>query len=136
MQHDNTRLKSTEAIRALVRTAVESYAAGFAKRHASERDDPDGTINMKIHNVFISALGPDIQYYTALVRSLDSSLCTMLESLAVNIARLFFDVHRDVSGPLAVEQTRGIAELLETYKRREKRPRAQAHKTTSSCGRP
>jgi hypothetical protein len=110
------------AIRALVTTAVESYAAGFQSRHQAEVDDPDGTLNMKIHNVFIAALGPEIQYYTALVRSLDSSLGNMLESLAVNIAGLFFDVHKHVEGPLTVEQTRNIAELLERYKRHEKRP--------------
>jgi hypothetical protein len=62
------------AIRALVKTAVESYALGFQSRHEAEVDDPEGTLNMKIHNVFIAALGPEIQYYTALVRSLDSSL--------------------------------------------------------------
>jgi len=95
------------AIRALVKTAVESYAVGFQSRHQAEVDDPEGTLNMKIHNVFIAALGPEIQYYTALVRSLDSSLGNMLESLAVNLAGLFFDVHRQVEGPLSVEQTRG-----------------------------
>src|SRR6266853_1021450 len=99
------------AIRALVKTAVESYALGFQSRHEAEVDDLEGTLNMKIHNVFIAALGPEIQYYTALVRSLDSSLGNMLESLAVNIAGLFFDVHKHVEGPLSVEQTRGIAEL-------------------------
>ncbi len=110
------------AIRALVHTAVESYATGFQARHEGEVDDPNGTLNMKIHNVFIAALGPEIQYYTALVRSLDSSLGNMLESLAINIAELFFDVRRNVEGPLNIGQTRGIAELLESYKRHERRP--------------
>jgi hypothetical protein len=110
------------AIRALVKTAVESYALGFQSRHEAEVVDPDGTLNMKIHNVFIAALGPEIQYYTALVRSLDSSLGNMLESLAVNIAGLFFDVQKYVEGPLSVEQTRSIAELLESYKSHVRRP--------------
>jgi hypothetical protein len=117
-----TREGGTRAIRALVKTAVESYAVGFQSRHQAEIDDPEGTLNMKIHNVFIAALGPEIQYYTALVRSLDSSLGNMLETLAVNIAGLFFEVRRHVEGPLSVNQTRAIAELLERYKRREKRP--------------
>ena len=69
------------AIRALVKTAVESYAVGFQSRHQAEVENPEGTLNMKIHNVFIAALGPEIQYYTALVRSLDSSLGNMLEIL-------------------------------------------------------
>ena len=109
-------------IQALVYTAVESYAKGFQARHEAEVDNPNGIINMKIHNVFIEALGKEFQYYTALVRSLDSSLGNMLESLAMNIAKLSFDVKRNVEGPLSVEQTIIIAELLEKYKRREKKP--------------
>jgi Type II restriction endonuclease, TdeIII len=116
------REDASRAIRALVKTAVESYAVGFQSRHQAEVEDPAGTLNMKIHNVFIAALGPEIQYYTALVRSLDSSLGNMLESLAVNIAGLFFEVHRHVEGPLSIDQTRRIAELLDRYKRHDKRP--------------
>ena len=111
------------AVKSLVKTAVESYAIGFRDRHSLEVNNPDGTINMKIHNVFIAALGSEIQYFTALVRSLDSSLGYMLEALAVNIARLSFEVHRNVEGPLSLEQTQGIAELLERYKRREMHPK-------------
>jgi len=109
-------------IKTLVHTAVESYAKGFQARHEGEVDNPEGTINMKIHNVFIEALGREIQYYTALVRSLDSSLGNMLETLAINIATLSFEVKRNVEGPLRAEQTRIIAELLEKYKRHEMKP--------------
>lgn len=115
-------MSNETTIRSLVRTAVESYAVGFQARHEGEVDNPNGTINMKIHNVFIAALGPEIQYYTALVRSLDSSLGNMLEKLAINIAKLTFEVKKHVEGPLGVEQTQQIAELLEKYKRHEKKP--------------
>lgn len=96
-------------IKTLVHTAVESFAQGFQARHEGEVDNPEGTINSKVHNVFIEALGKEIQYYTALVRSFDSSLGNMLEALAINVADLSFDVKRNVEGPLAVEQTRIIA---------------------------
>ena len=109
-------------IRGLVRTAVQSYAAGFQDRHEGEVEDPDGTINMKIHNVFIAALGPEVQYYTSLVRSLDSSLGNMLEGLAKNIAKASFSVRQEVEGPLSAEQTQRIAELLESYKSRRGHP--------------
>lgn len=105
-----------KAIRAVVRSHVESYAMGFSDRHISEVDDPEGTINMKIHNVFISALGADIQYYSALARSLDSSLGNMLENMAINIASLHFEVSQHVEGVIYQEQTDYIAELLEAYK--------------------
>lgn len=112
MTVDNER-----AIRAVVRTAVESYANGFSQRHLAEVDDEDGVINMKINNVFIAALGPEIQYYSALARSLDSSLGNMLEGMAINIAKLNYEVTQHVEGILYKEQTDFIAELLEEYKR-------------------
>ena len=109
-------LEKKEAIQSIVRTAVESYAAGFRARHEGEVDNPNGVINMKIHNVFIAALGKDIQYYSALVRSLDSSLGNMLERMAINIAKLFYEVNKSVEGELYPEQTSKIAEFLEAYK--------------------
>lgn len=118
----NNTLDKNEAIKSLVRTAVESYATGFQARHEGEVDNPEGTLNMKIHNVFIAALGSDIQYYSALVRSLDSSLGNMLEKLAINIAMFSYEVKREVQGPLGPEQTSKIADLLEKYKRRELTP--------------
>lgn len=105
-----------KAIRAVVRQAIEAYASGFSDRHLSEVDDEDGTINMKIHNVFIASLGADIQYYSALARSLDSSLGNMLERMAINIASLNYEVSKHVEGPIYQEQTDFIAELLENYK--------------------
>ena len=111
MNIDNER-----AIRAVVRSYVEAYATGFSDRHLSEVDDPDGTINMKINNVFIAALGADIQYYSALARSLDSSLGNMLEKMAIQIATLHFEVSQHVEGIIYQEQTDYIAELLEAYK--------------------
>ena len=111
MNIDNER-----AIRAVVRSCVEAYARGLSDRHLSEVDDPDGTINMKINNVFIAALGADIQYYSALARSLDSSLGNMLEKMAIQIATLHFDVSQHVEGIIYQEQTDYIAELLEAYK--------------------
>lgn len=105
-----------KAIRAIVKLAIEAYASGFSDRHLREIDDEDGTINMKIHNVFIAALGADIQYYSALSRSLDSSLGNMLEKMAINIASLNYEVTQHVEGQIYQEQTDYIAELLEAYK--------------------
>lgn len=115
-------LNEENAIRVIVKSAVESYAAGFEMRHLSEYDDPNGTINMKIHNVFIAVLGPEIQYYSALARSLDSSLGNMLEKMAINIAHLFYKVSQSVEGYLYPGQTIKIAELLESYKNHWRKP--------------
>lgn len=106
-----------KAIRAIVHGCVDVYASAFSDRHLRELDDDEGTINSKIHNVFISVLGPEIQYYSALSRSLDSSLGNMLEKMAIMIARLNYTVSQHVEGVLYKAQTDYIAELLERYKR-------------------
>jgi len=109
-------VETEKSIRQIVRSSVEAYASGFETRHIGEVDNPNGVINMKIHNVFISALGQEIQYYASLVRSLDSSMGNMLEKMAINIAKLFYQVKKSVEGELYPEQTTKIAELLERYK--------------------
>ncbi len=105
-----------QAIRQIVKSNVINFAQTFSDRHISEVGNPNGTINMKIHNVFIAALGPEIQYYTSLVRSLDSSLGNMLERMALSIAELKFDVTQNVEGYLYPEQYQVISSLLEGYK--------------------
>ncbi len=92
----------TEAIISIVHASIESFAVGFQGRHEGELEDPEGTLNMKIHNVFIAVLGPEIQYYAALVRSLDSSLGNMLEKMAINIAKLSYEVKQNVEGTLSL----------------------------------
>lgn len=115
-------IEKEKNIRAVVSSFVEAYAMGFSDRHLSEFEDENGTINMKIHNVFISALGADIQYYSALARSLDSSLGNMLEKMAIKIASLHYQVQQHVEGELSIEQTTYIAKILEEYKRHSRKP--------------
>lgn len=109
---DMSKTPDKKTIRALVHTAVETYALVFQTRHEAEVENPEGIINMKIHNIFIEALGKEIQYYTSLVKSLDSSFGNMLEILAINIATLSFEVKRNVGEPLSITQMRKIAELV------------------------
>ncbi len=115
-------IEHERSIRAIVATAVETFATGFAARHIGEYDNADGVINLKINNIFISVLGSDISYYSALCRSLDSALGNMLEAMAFRIASLFFDVTQHVEGVLYNEQTSAIASLLEGYKRHVQTP--------------
>ena len=112
-----------KAIRAIVKSSVKTFAGAFAEKHLSQLDDEDGIINSKIHNVFIAALGSEIQYYSALCRSLDSSLGNMLEAMAISIAEMHYQVTQQVEGDLYEEQTDYIAELLESYKSNEKKPK-------------
>ena len=131
MTVDNER-----AIRAVVSAAVIAYAKGFSQRHLNDVNNEDGVINMKINNVFIAALGSEIQYYSALARSLDSSLGNMLEGMAISIAKLNYDVTQHVEGNLYKEQTDYIAELLEEYKRGAKRPAIEHYKGIANIKNP
>ena len=121
-------IENEKAIRALVSGYVEAYASAFSDRHLAEVDDEEGTINMKIHNVFIAALGADIQYYSALARSLDSSLGNLLEKMAIKIASLHYEVRQHVEGVIYRAQTEYIADLLEEYKRHARKPVADDYK--------
>ncbi|MDP2731358.1 MAG: TdeIII family type II restriction endonuclease [Dehalococcoidales bacterium] len=125
-----------EAIKVIVASSVQAFANGFKGRHEGEVDDPEGTINMKIHNVFIEALGKEIQYYSALARSLDSSLGNMLEGMAINIAGLFYEVRHNVEGPLTPAQTSRIAEILEGYKRRTSKAHITDYQTLRDMNTP
>lgn len=112
-------------IRKIIKTEVEQFALDFERRHLSEIDDPDGTINSKVHNVFIGALGEEIQFFSALVRSLDSSLGSLIEKMALAIAETHFHVTQHVEGRLYTEQTSYIAELLQNYLTQRTRPTKQ-----------
>ena len=105
-----------KAIRSIVARSVSTFARTFAQKHLSEINKEDGIINSKMNNGFIAVLGSDIQYYSALCRSLDSSLGNMLETLAINIAKMHYKVTQKVQGILYKSQTDYIAELLEVYK--------------------
>ncbi len=112
-------------IRGFVKMGMQSYAAGFSDRHISQKDDPDGTINMKIHNVFISALGSDIQYYASLVRSLDRSHGNKLERMAITIPEQYFEVYKSVEADLYEQQINFTEQLLETYKTHKQKPKIE-----------
>jgi hypothetical protein len=105
-----------EKIRLIVSAAVSAWAAAFEQRHVDEYDNPDGVINSKVHNVFIAALGDEIRFYSALSRSLDSSLGNLIESIAISIAKVNYEVSQDVEGVIYQDQTTKIAALLERYK--------------------
>lgn len=124
-------IKKEEEIRTIVRCFVKSFATGFSGKHLSQKDDENGIINMKIHNVFIAVLGREIQYYSALARSLDSSLGNMLEGMAIEIAKKSFVVSQHVEGVLYTQQTDYIAEILEEYKNHVRLPKISDYKGMS-----
>lgn len=118
-----TSVDNEAAIRSIVSAACEVFANTFAERHINQLHDKSGTLNQKMNNVFIAALGPEIRYYSALCRSLDSALGNMLEKMAINIAKMHYRVTKQVKGELYEKQTDRIAELLERYNSHELKPK-------------
>lgn len=104
------------AIEKIVHRGVSNFANGFEAKHLDQLGDPEGIINAKVHNTFMAALGDEVRFYSALSRSLDSSLGNMVEGIAIEIAELNFEVSRQVEGRLYDDQTRQISSLLERYK--------------------
>ena len=119
--------KKEDFINRCVKKYIKEFAERFETRHKKEVSDPSGSINKKRNNVFISELDQEIVYYAALVRSFDSSLGNMLETLAIEIAKISFRVERHVEGYLYETQTQQIASLLESYKNQRLRPPQEKH---------
>lgn len=74
-------------------------------------------IKKKGNNFLISSLGKEVVVYSALMRSLDSSLGNRIEKIALEVAKVSgFKVSQGVEGLLSAETTNLIATLLEAYK--------------------
>lgn len=109
---DNLREK---AIRQIVDTAIKNFATGFEFRHEAEKDNPNGTINMKKNNCFINALGDEFIFYSAFVRSFDSSFGTVLENLGNDIAKFSYETNKTIDSFMLPEQTQHISNILDKY---------------------
>lgn len=103
-------------IRKIVKDSMKDFTTTFHDKHAHDTDNPKGIVNRKSNNEFIATLGAEIMFYSALSRSLDSSLGCMIEEMARKIASITFDVERNIEGPLSSNQIDLISKHLENYK--------------------
>ena len=104
-----------KAIEIIVDTAMVSFAEGLISRYSSEIDDINGVINMKKNNCFVAELGEEFMFYSAFVRSFDSSLGNVLEKMGNNIAKLSYEVRDNIDSFIIPEQTQRIATILDSY---------------------
>lgn len=107
--------RKKRAIQIVVDTAIESFAEGLMSRYSAEVDDVNGVINMKKNNCFIAELGEEFMFYSAFVRSFDSSFGNVLEKMGNNIARLSYEVKGDINSFILPDQTQRIATVLDSY---------------------
>lgn len=85
-----------KAIQQIMDSNIKSFAEGFELRYSSEVDDPEGVINRKKNNCFIAELGKEFMFYSAFVRSFDSSFGRILENIGNSIAKLSYDVRGNI----------------------------------------
>jgi len=112
-----------ERIRKAVDFRIKEFADNFEARYLKELNDPNGVINSKKNNVFISGLGEEFIFNSAFCRSFDSSFGNVLEVLANDVADISFDViTENISSYLLPQQTQHIDYMMSEYEKHAKVP--------------
>lgn len=108
-------LQKKTAIEIVVDTAIGAFAEGLISRYSDEVDDVNGVINMKKNNCFIAELGEEFMFYSAFVRSFDSSFGNILEKMGNNIAKLSYEVKDNIDSFILPDQVSRISSILDSY---------------------
>ena len=104
-----------KAICEIVDSSIKNFVIGLDKRYEAEIEDPNGVINSKKHNCFIAELGQEFMFYSAFVRSFDSSFGKILENIGNSIAKLSYTVKGSIDSFLLPEQKQHISNLMSSY---------------------
>lgn len=104
-----------KSIELLVEANMRNFALGLTSRYQKEVDSDDGVINMKKNNCFIAELGEEFMFYSAFVRSFDSSFGNVLEAMGNDIAKLSYEVRGKIDSFILPDQTQRIASVLDSY---------------------
>lgn len=103
------------AIQEIVDTAIKAFVDGFERRYENEVDSESGVINQKKNNVFINELGEEFMFYSAFVRSFDSSFGGLLERIGNSIAKLSYEVLDGIESFILPQQAQHIDFLMDHY---------------------
>lgn len=109
-----------KAICEIINASVINFVAGLETRYEDEVDDPNGVINSKKNNCFIAELGEEFMFYSAFVRSFDSSFGKVLENMGNSIAKFSYVVNGSIDSFLLPEQQQHIANLMGSYEQHTK----------------
>ncbi|MBF0787957.1 MULTISPECIES: TdeIII family type II restriction endonuclease [unclassified Streptococcus] len=109
-----------KSIEAIVESSILSFAIGLEERYTKEVDNPDGVINRKKNNCFIAELGEEFMFYSAFVRSFDSSFGRILENIGNNIAKLSYDVRKNVKSYFLPQQSQHVDYMISGYEKHTK----------------
>ena len=116
------------AIQEIVDSSIKNFIEGFEWRYAAEVDKPEGVINMKKNNCFIAELGEEFMFYSAFVRSFDSSFGKVLENMGNSIAKLSYEVRKDIDSYLLPQQSQHMDYLMSEYEKHTK-PKIEDYST-------
>ncbi|MDO5346771.1 MAG: TdeIII family type II restriction endonuclease [Lachnospiraceae bacterium] len=108
------------AVRRIVDREIKRFADSFERRYSREVDDPEGVINSKKNNCFAAPLGEDFMFYSAFVRSFDSSFGKILEKIGNEVAKLSYDVRGNIESFLLPQQTQHMDYIILEYERHRK----------------
>lgn len=106
-----------KAIQQIMDTGIRNFATGFEARHIADVDNPNGVINCKKNNVFMAELGNEFMFYSAFVRSFDSSFGKALETIGNAMAKYSYQVKGRIDSYLLPQQTQHIDYLMAEYER-------------------
>lgn len=129
---DSVEKSKEKSIQAVVDTAIISFAEGLTSRYENELTDKNGVINMKKNNCFIAELGEEFMFYSAFVRSFDSSFGNVLEKLGNNIAKLSYEVRGNINSFILPDQIQRISSILDNYNDHTSKPSISHYSTFTS----
>ncbi len=108
------------AIEQIVDASITNFADGFELRYSKEVSDPRGVINSKKNNCFMAELGAEFMFYSAFVRSFDSSFGNVLENMGNNIAQLSYEVRDTITSFFLPQQSQAMDYIIAEYERHAK----------------
>lgn len=111
--------KKLQYIDEIIEKEIKNFSQKFLQDY-SDKGKKTANIIDKKNNIFIATLGKDIVTYSALMRSLDSSLGNRIEKIARLIAKKNYVVRKKVVGYMSKKSITAIASLLESYKGKTK----------------
>lgn len=108
------------AIQNIVDREIKHFADSYETRFTNEVDDPDGVINSKKNNCFVAELGKEFMFYSAFVRSFDSSFGKVLEKIGNEVAKLSYDVRGNIDSFLLPQQSQHMDYIILEYEKHRK----------------
>lgn len=106
-----------KAVQNIVDSEIKKFAEAYEKRFTDEANDPDGVINSKKNNCFVSELGKEFMFYSAFVRSFDSSFGKVFEKIGNEIGKLSYDVRGNIESFLLPQQSQHIDYMILEYEK-------------------